>query len=294
MTSNTYQVKKGDTLSSIAARHSITVGELLSVNQQLTSANGRDPNVIYPDELLTIPAPQFSSESAENNTIQACMSSSSQLDKINDEQSKDDKVFAIVVADRVVKNVFVAYHYSVQLWCYDGMLNNSSQMTVEELKSNVPHAKKVESIELLRDEGWSVWEKDLKRTEVTTVSISVIYFEDTSTKLAVLKEGEESIITAKWQKLTQLARQYKFAEQGGSTFQGNFINWPNSKYQLPWDEPFNNSNTFIRDIINNAGLKMVELPGKHPGDTKPSNITSQYASVPWRTGDKPLPLKKAE
>lgn len=50
----TYIVQRGDTLSRIAASHGITLNELLAANPQF-STGGRNPNLIYPDEIVNIP-----------------------------------------------------------------------------------------------------------------------------------------------------------------------------------------------------------------------------------------------
>ncbi len=54
--STTYIVKKGDCLWNIAKAHGLTLGELLAANPQFTKSQGRDPNLIYPGEAVTIPS----------------------------------------------------------------------------------------------------------------------------------------------------------------------------------------------------------------------------------------------
>jgi hypothetical protein len=53
--SGTYTVKKGDCLYNIAKSHGVTLGELLAANPKFTKSHGRDPNLIYPAETVTIP-----------------------------------------------------------------------------------------------------------------------------------------------------------------------------------------------------------------------------------------------
>jgi hypothetical protein len=96
----------------------------------------------------------------------------------------------------------------------------------------------------------------------------------------VLVSGTEDEINKKWSEIWGFAKRYPFAEQPG--FDGNFKNWPNSLYELP---PGNNSNTFIRYLVRKSGLKMVEMPGDHPGAKMPRDPVLgdiDPAVKPWK------------
>lgn len=105
----------------------------------------------------------------------------------------------------------------------------------------------------------------------------------------VLQQGVESEIESVWDNLKNIAKSYAYAEQGGDNFSGVFSNWPNSKYQMPGNSPFNNSNTFVRFSVVQAGLTMTEMGGSHPGENTPINIPDVYSDSPWREGSDPLP-----
>ncbi len=97
-------------------------------------------------------------------------------------------------------------------------------------------------------------------------------------------------VKTKWDSVVQNAKNYKFAEQGGTNFKGVFTNWPNSKYKMPGEgSPLNNSNTFIRTIVSESGLTMIELDGEHPGTNKPVPVKKVYGTDPWKKGSTPPP-----
>lgn len=59
----TYTVKSGDTLSGIALKHNTTV-------EALASTNGiKNPNVIFPGQILHIPAKTSNTKPVNNNQV---------------------------------------------------------------------------------------------------------------------------------------------------------------------------------------------------------------------------------
>lgn len=286
-----YRVIAGDTLRKIARKFRRSVGELLLANPQLTPKQGRDPDVIYPDEEITIAAPRFNLTIAETTAVQGCMMTQTQMAEQTSKPKRknNDKVYAIVVADRVVGDyLFGIYHYSIQLWQYDNEIGEDDEMSLGDLNFKGGSALKQASIELLRNNNnWKVWKYQNTDWKVRGVSISVIHFSDRSDKLAIIKEGDKREVLAVWQSIERLASSYGFAEQGGDEFTGDFKCWPDSKYQLPKETPFNNSNTFIRYLISQAGLAMKELNGFHPGEQQPEAVANIYSERPWQDSQKP-------
>ena len=211
-----------------------------------------------------------------------------------DKEKKKEKEFHfIAVAHRTVKGFVGVYHYSLQYW------KTSSEVILKNImkEKDIKNAMKLGSIELLRDNsGWHVWaylKKHLFTKEniwkIIDVSISVIHCSDTSPKFSAIYKGTQQNVKAKWDIIAPNDddKKYNYAEQGG--FDGNFLKWPNSKYQLPLDIPFNNSNTFVRKMVSDAGLTMHELPGLHPGANRPSQIPNIYSEKPWREGQEAPP-----
>lgn len=297
MSSKNYRVAPGDSLWSIAKAHGITLGELLTANPKLTKSHGRDPDLIFPGEHIIIPDSKFSEQADIDQTVVPCSILPEDKTKKEDEE---EKRFFIAVADRSVKGFLGAVnHYSIQYWRCDEEVSSKGEMSVVDLSGKYSNATKIESVELLRNTGWEVWiykaptfSFSAEPTwQVDDISVSVIHFSDSSENLLVLKQGSESEVKPIWDKLKKSAANYEFAEQGGENFNGNFVHWPNSKYQIPIiDSPANNSNTFARFVIGWAGLKMIELDGSHPGDDIPTNVPDIYGEAPWRAGEDPPPM----
>lgn len=63
----TYTVVRGDTLWKIASRHQVGVSELISANPQL-----RNPDLIYPGNVVTIPAVNTGVSAVEAEVIRLC------------------------------------------------------------------------------------------------------------------------------------------------------------------------------------------------------------------------------
>lgn len=67
--SESYTIKKGDSLWSIAKKHDVTLGELLNSNPQFLE-NGRNPDLVFPGEEVSIPS--NSNFSPNNNLETGC------------------------------------------------------------------------------------------------------------------------------------------------------------------------------------------------------------------------------
>ena len=217
-----------------------------------------------------------------------------------DEDEDKDDIYFIAIADRAVKGTIgLFYHYSIQYWKSTEDVALQSEMGADELSG----ATKLSGTELIRKGGWKVWEYEYEYEEGLLLSgtwheakcsVSVIYMYDSSNKLAAVYKGSKDEADVKWKTLINNASNYTFAEQGGDGFSGNFQNWPNSRYQMPWDKPFNNSNTFVRTMTVTSGLSMFELSGSHPGNVKPVQLPNKYSDKPWREGQSspPRPIHK--
>ena len=96
-----------------------------------------------------------------------------------------------------------------------------------------------------------------------------------------------------WEKIFKLSQKYEWAEQSnGHDPPGNLSNWPNSKYEGTGT----NSNTFVRELVQRAGLKMREINtggsvlGSHPGASPAAGdpigkneVSASWLSVPWHS-----------
>jgi RHS repeat-associated protein len=179
----------------------------------------------------------------------------------------------IAVASRPVRGTAGAfYHYSIQYWlsCDEGP---SSPVRISDWE-NSQKGKRVRSVELLRDEGWRIWKLEKGSWKLVDTSVSVIHFSDSGTRFVSVFDGKPRAVKAKWNQVLQLSKGYAYAEQSG--FNGAFKNWPNSKYGMPFDGPFNNSNTFVRDTVKNAGMSMKEVEWPAPGNDSPVPVPDVY------------------
>jgi RHS repeat-associated protein len=66
-----------------------------------------------------------------------------------------------------------------------------------------------------------------------------------------------------WRQIIRAARRYEWAEQQGDVTA--LKHWPKSLYWWQWT----NSNTFVRQMVEAAGLPQCEMAGVHPGDPSP-------------------------
>lgn len=197
----------------------------------------------------------------------------------------------IAVADRRVDtalNPGLWYHYSIEYWLSCDDIELLKEYEASEWTKK-PGVRRIHSVELLRDNtGWRVWQQEEQQWKIKAVSVSVIQFDENSgNNLAAIFKGRPSEVRQNWRRVVDLAKAYRFAEQSG--FNGNFQNWPNSKYQMPGDDPFNNSNTFVRDVVQRAGFVMKELKGSHPGLNTPVAVPDVYGGTRPFKGPPPQP-----
>ena len=97
-------------------------------------------------------------------------------------------------------------------------------------------------------------------------NISVIHNSSTATRRIVIfadRDNGNGESARQWQRIVRGATTYAYAEQDplGPVLQ----NWPNSQYQFPWDNPANNSNTFVREMARIIGRNADVIGGNHPG-----------------------------
>src|SRR5690349_19524645 len=88
-------------------------------------------------------------------------------------------------------------------------------------------------------------------------------------------EGNATEVKAKWVEILKAALAYNYTERADpktGKFDGTFKQWPNSKYGLPTDPPFNNSNTFVKELLRNVQIPMKELDGRYPGLDSPKQV----------------------
>ncbi len=190
----------------------------------------------------------------------------------------------IAVAGRPVRlplgsgRIFNLNHYSIEYWhsCNPGPQAEISKASWR--RKHLWSSSFSKGVELLADSGWRVGKVVSTGpipVVIVSVSISKIVFgnQDGTTFVAVF-DGEPLDVKRVWEKIEQLSKSYKYAEQADAigALTGNFQNWPNSKYGFPWDLPFNNSNTFVRNVIESAHLTMRELGGDYPGNNSPVDV----------------------
>lgn len=217
----------------------------------------------------------------------------------------------IAVGDRGVAGTPVVFHYSLEYWECGGDFTPLQHVdgftpteVVAKCKALDPAAQpqKLGEVELLARTGWEVWAgvvnlldsgKSWIKQDVWIAEI--VYSGTAATELMPIFTGSEDEIEAKWEEIIGIAESYPWAEQPGFATGPTFAKWPASMY-----EPLQtNSNTFIRYLVAQSGLSMVELDGSHPGNDTPSqntdtdlggNLTFYAAQTPWTgTPAKPEP-----
>jgi hypothetical protein len=97
-------------------------------------------------------------------------------------------------------------------------------------------------------------------------------------------------VASKWATLIAFAKLYPWAEQRLEV-EGTPRHRPRQWLKSMYKSFQTNSNTFIREMVRQAGLNMVEMTGLHPGNDVASQNnedgwTFTSDSVPWKT---PLP-----
>lgn len=186
----------------------------------------------------------------------------------------------IAIGDRGVGGAPIVFHYSLEYWTCGGRfepLHHIDGFTPEELFAKCreldPRAfpKKLGAVELLARTDWEVWAgvDDLVGTERSWLKqgvwiAEIVYEGISATELMPIFAGNQDEIEAKWAEIIDLAENYPWAEQAGFA-QSTFTQWPMSMY----DPLGTNSNTFIRYLITNSGLLLIEMDGPHPGDLTP-------------------------
>ena len=156
-------------------------------------------------------------------------------------------------------------------------------------------------------QDWKVWREDYDSTPgyttqspneslwvVDRVGISYILYAKgygTGNMAAVYVNSDEPQVKMKWESMISQARSYRWASQD----KNSPANFPNSIYGDPSVfETGNNSNTFARYILNNAGLDSdlhSLLGGFFPGNNTPSNINNVWSGIPvqWNAALPPHP-----
>lgn len=196
----------------------------------------------------------------------------------------------IAVASRPVNNSLGQLdHYSIQYWLACPGEAPKYEEKISDWQWFRKGAKKVRSVQLLRDNtGWRIWQLDKGKWKLVDTSVSVIHFSDSGDKFVSVFDGQPLAVRSKWRQIANLSKSYPYAEQ--SSFSGSVMNWPNSKYGMPWDKPFNNSNTFVRDTVKNAGLNIIDLSGSHPGNDSPVPVPDLYGGKkPFNWPVPPMP-----
>jgi len=147
-----------------------------------------------------------------------------------------------------------------------------------------------EGIELQPVTGWKAkWHttRPVNANGTLSVGVSVIRYEQGANwYYPVYHALTTEEVKEKWKEVVALAKKYPYAEQPDPgaedepTFDsGKFKNWPNSLYpdiihdQLGSGFTANNSNTFIRWLVKEAGLQMPPGDGKwNPGADTPAPV----------------------
>jgi hypothetical protein len=152
---------------------------------------------------------------------------------------------------------------------------------------------RIQGLELLASSGWRAkcaWEESysfLGRFHYKVIEgeenvvVSVIRYDEEAAFYMTVFDSKSA--KGRWDTILQLAKQYKYAEQADGNgypvqFSGKFKNWPRSEYCLP---PGNNSNTFIRWILREAGLPGVNWGEgfNAPGADPPREPSSKYVWI---------------
>jgi RHS repeat-associated protein len=173
----------------------------------------------------------------------------------------------IALADRSVDDLPWWYHYSLELWFAPCQYNYPNrEYSIETwTKNDDMQAEKSDSIQLLNN----TWHQDVIGGPTTNVSV-IYYNQDSGTSFLALFPDDDFAVQRKWDSILSLAHNYGYAEQYGSTHFGA-EHWPNSHYEKASDG--NNSKTFIKTVVGNAGLTWAPLGGWHPGADSPHTIT---------------------
>jgi hypothetical protein len=149
-------------------------------------------------------------------------------------------------------------------------------------------------------QDWKVWayaQGGLQTSSwvVSRVGISYILYGKSygaGNIAAVFVGGETGKVKQKWDSMTSQAKSYRWASQDIN----KPSNFPNSLYGDPtiFGVPGNNSNTFARYILDQAGLKSdlySLLGGLFPGNNMPADVPNVWSGTPvqWNAPMPPHP-----
>ena len=223
----------------------------------------------------------------------------------NDGVSRQDRLgldFIGVGKTNYVLHGITLHHAIVQYWktCKKaGALN--SWTTVAELKGKGLSDLKIEaSTELKPDEGvsgngYSSWVTFPAGSNHTIgklyKNLWISYISNVPNiglQLAVVSEGTDSEVAAKWEKIMKASSAYEFAEQT----KGSTAKFPQSIYgspeysrplggnDFPSPIPFNNSNTFARHVLSQAAIDWAVITTfRFPGNSSPERVIGTWEKV---------------
>jgi len=212
--------------------------------------------------------------------------------------------FIAITSSRVVRGIG---HYAVEYWraCPMPIRKYSLRDFLLEHRRLWPHAhqpRQIDSVELIGTFGWGA----IIRCQITGVFrpqhvwVSFIQYElAKGTHLVPLFQGprDSPTVRAKWDVVLLNAGRYRFAEQAPRGVQARphastsppFRFWPNSRYFIPpaifHPRIENNSNVFVRWLVDTSGIGMVEIRARwHPPRlNSPVPVpAADYRGVPWR------------
>lgn len=219
----------------------------------------------------------------------------------------------IAVGDRGVANENnpLFFHYSLEYWQCGGNFSPTYELDgftpaeiVTKCKALDPayEPKKLDAVELLGNmDGYQVWAgvDDItgggRSWLQQGVWVAEIKKTSTADSLMPIFTGNEERVQAKWATITDLAKNYAYAEQDEFNEGNVFAQWPRSMYKSLGT----NSNTFVHFLVDTSGLGWVEMDGFHPGNDDPKQNTEEdlgrtltfYATnTPWvGSASKPEP-----
>jgi hypothetical protein len=178
------------------------------------------------------------------------------------------------------------YHYSLSYWT--GCSNAGPKTPTAAAAVAKMGFHQEQGVQLLVDYNYqirdwvpSVSDSGAVREGYTPVHVAYISYTAQPSRVAVaFEDSDPARVKRRWNTILQFSRTYRFAEQEG--FAGNFKHWPFSNY----DRLGVNSNSFVRFIVDAAGLKMPKFDGEHGGADQPpvyQIINSEYQFINYPT-----------
>ncbi|MEW6157380.1 MAG: RHS repeat-associated core domain-containing protein, partial [Verrucomicrobiota bacterium] len=181
----------------------------------------------------------------------------------------------IAVSGRRVKGAVIFDHYAIEWW----MTCDPAPEKEQKVKKWQKKGRKVGSVELIGDPEWKV-----RRVggAIDDVWVSLIKFHTAKgEKFVSVYTGSPQQVKSKFREIAQLATRYEFGEIEPEVL--GFKHWPNSKYGFPPPHgPFNNSNTFVREILKRVSVTMKELQGNYVGNKSPVEVPDVYNGNPYK------------